>query len=143
MTVTLELDPTLIAQAEAQAARAGTTLAQFVERLVKEEVAGAVEQSTTDAHTAAAPVLEARYEDRNGRPLPFPVLYGARGREPNTEPYSTATPPQRSFHVFAAGTGVAQGVDPRRNASLLAAADAADDARVLRSLGYDVPDVDA
>ncbi len=59
MTVTLDLDPALIAQAEAQAARAGTTLAQFVERLVKEEVAGAVEQSTPTGSNEAVRFIEA------------------------------------------------------------------------------------
>ena len=41
MTVTLDLDPTLVAKAEAQAACEGTTLTHFVEQLVADRLAAA------------------------------------------------------------------------------------------------------
>lgn len=42
MTVTLDLDPALVARARAEAEREGTTLARFVEQLVATRLAAAV-----------------------------------------------------------------------------------------------------
>ena len=75
MTDMLKLDPAILARAEAQAAREGRT----VEQLVSEALDRALDPqpATSDnkgSHTHAAEQRSGwLYEDRDGRPLPFPA----------------------------------------------------------------------
>lgn len=104
MTLMLDLDPALVARAEAEAAREGTTVAQLVTQFVRERLshseddpgAGAIARAS--APPAATPVTQRAFP-------PLPVFDGG---------------------------GFPPGVDPCSNASLSAAADAEEDEKYLR-----------
>lgn len=82
MPLTLNLSPALIAQAEAKAAREGRTVEQFIEQLVERELDGHPASAGNGAERMGEQVDQRSgwlYEDRDGRPLPFPVFYGGTG----------------------------------------------------------------
>ncbi|GJG85805.1 hypothetical protein tb265_09860 [Gemmatimonadetes bacterium T265] len=80
MTVTIDLDPALLARVEAQAAREGTTPAQLVGRIVETQLGGAA------AHAAAsAPAIPAQ---RACPPLP---VFDGGGFPPSVAPYRNAS----------------------------------------------------
>lgn len=119
MTLTLNLDPAIVARMQAQATRERRT----VEDLVDEALRLVLDPDPPTSSSAAGQQTDAAdrrsgwlYEDRDGRPLLFPVFYGGGGFGPD--------------------------VDPCSNASLLAAAEAEEDARYIRIARGEDPDGD-
>ena len=117
MTVTLNLDPAIVARMQAQATRERRTVEELVDqalRLVLDPDSPTSRGAAGQQADAVDPRSGWLYEDRDGRPLVFPVFYGGGGFGPD--------------------------VDPRSNASLLAAAEAEEDARYIRIARGEDPD---
>lgn len=79
MTVTLDLDPAILARIQAMAVRDGRTVEQLVH--------DALDRALGPTHATFSPKMgqnpdvldphpDWRYENRDGTPLPFPVFYG-------------------------------------------------------------------
>lgn len=112
MRTTVELDQSLVSRAQAEAVRAGVPVGRFIEQLIERELGGR-EQLARDDQGPARPLTPlpvfrggtglaphangpARrsgwlYEDRDGKPLPFPVFYGGRPGESDIDWTSNAS----------------------------------------------------
>lgn len=94
MTDMLKLDPAILARAEAQAAREGRTVEQLIfealDRVLDTQPATSDNEAGPHAHPAA-PRSGWLYEDRDGRPLPFPVFYGGKPGESGIDWTSNAS----------------------------------------------------
>ena len=116
MTVTFNLDPALLARARTHAAREGRT----VDDVVDEALRLVLDPDPPTPRTAPGERTDGPdqrsgwlYEDRDGRPLPFPVFHGG---------------------------GFPPGVDPCSNASLFAAVEAEEDEKYIRIARGEQPD---
>lgn len=108
MTATFNLSSAILARLEAQAARERRTVDDLVDealRLVLDPDSPTSGREAGQPGAVTHPRFGWLYEDSDGRPLPFPVFYGAE---------------------FPAG------VDPSSNASLFAAADAEEGEKYTR-----------